>query len=419
MSAARLGHAALALALALPIAHAGVAAPLAGDLLFGLPPEAVARRSLENLPSTRIGALNRQLAGAEQARLAAGPGEWTLRAGVGRRTALETERYREQEVLLERSVRWFGKAQQDRAIGATGVELAEAERADRWHEAGRALMRDWYDALRAQAAVRLLYEQQAALRRMSQIAARRVAAGEAARLDLIQAETALERGGVVLEEARLRQRQAESLLSTTYPGLPMPDLDALPEPPALSIAHADQLARLLEDNHELALARTEAQWLGLKAARAASERMPDPTVTLRSTRERDGQERTYGVMLSIPLPGAARNAEHTAATLRAEMARERGEQVKAKVALAAEQAVNEQEASYRIWQGLAAAALRSGQQAELMAKAYQANECTIAEVLLSRRQALDAALAALTGRIDALASQARVQLDAHALWSFD
>ena len=176
---------------------------------------------------------------------------------------------------------------------------------------------------------------------------------------------------------------------------------------------------LREPVRGLELARTEADWLSLKASRAARERMPDPTIALRSTRERGGQERTYGVMLSIPLPGGARGAEHTAATLRAEMARERTEQVKAKVALAAEQAVNAQEASYRIWQGLAMAADRSRQQADLMEKAYQANECTIGEALLSRRLALDAALAALAGRIDALAAQARVQLDAHALWAFD
>lgn len=197
---------------------------------------------------------------------------------------------------------------------------------------------------------------------MADITARRVAAGDAARLDLIQAETAMERGGVLLEEARLRQRQAESVLASTYPGLSRPDLDKLPEPPALSIEHDDQFARLLEDNHELALARTEAEWLGLKARRAASERMPDPTVTLRSTRERDGQERTYGLMLSIPLPGAARGAEHTAAALRAEMARERSDQVKARVELAAEQAVNDQEASYQIWPGLVTAEQRSWQQ---------------------------------------------------------
>jgi cobalt-zinc-cadmium efflux system outer membrane protein len=58
-------------------------------------------------------------------------------------------------------------------------------------------------------------------------------------------------------------------------------------------------------------------------------------------------------------------------------------------------------------------------QAELMERAYQAGETTLAEALLSRRQALDAALSAQTAQIAALAAAARVQLDAHALWKID
>ena len=58
-------------------------------------------------------------------------------------------------------------------------------------------------------------------------------------------------------------------------------------------------------------------------------------------------------------------------------------------------------------------------QAELMQRAYQAGECTLADALAGRRQALDAALTAQTARIEALAAQARLQLDAHAIWSID
>lgn len=424
MMRARVSRVACALAccLFLAPAFASGAKELPGDLLYGLPPEAAVRSALSNLPAIRISGLNRELAGAERDKLAAGNAEWIVRAGAAQRRILDQERYREQEVLVERSVRWFGKAAQDRAIGAKGMALADAARADAWHEAARALMRDWYDLLRAEVAVDLLRQQQDVLQEVVAVTARRVKAGDAARLDLIQAETEAGRAAAQLEQAELQLRKTKSVLVTTYPGLPSASahrIDELPLPQAPGTSPSDRLRQLMEDNHELGLAREEAEWLRLKASRAAAERMPDPTISLRSTRERGGQERTYGVTLSFALPGSGRSAEGAAARLRADMASERTMQVKARVELAAQQAVDDQEASLRIWNSLTAAADRSRQQAELMEKAYRNGECPIGDALLSRRQALDAALAAFTARLDALAAQARVQLDSHVLWSYD
>ena len=396
--------------------------PLAGQQLYGLPPEAQVRAALLQLPQLKIGALNQQLASSEQDKLAAGPGEWVLRAGLARRDVVENERYREQELLLERSVRWFGKAGQDRAIGAQGVVLAEAQRADAWHEAGRALMRDWYEVLRAQAAHQLWQEQLALLGQLQGVAARRVKAGDAAALEQLQAETELSRATVLQEQAALALRQAQAQLTGSYPGLQLPppaQLRQLTEPGAPRLGHAEQSAAILEDNHELELAQVEAEWFRLKGERAASERMPDPTISIRSTRERGGQERTLGLMLSVPLPGAGRGADQRAALLRTEMARERLAQVRAKVALDAEKAVSEQESAYQVWRQLSEVAARQARQAALMEKAYRAGECSFSEALQSRRQAQEAALAALGGQVQALATQARVQLDAHALWAID
>ena len=163
----------------------------------------------------------------------------------------------------------------------------------------------------------------------------------------------------------------------------------------------------------------EAQWYGLKAKRAASERMPDPTIALRAGRERAGQERTIGISVSIALPGGARNAESSAAYIRAQMANERVAQVKTKVALAAQRAVTEQEYNYQVWTSLRAVEQQSANQAHLMELGYRANEYTLAEALLSRRLALEASLASQLARIAAVAASARVQLDAHAMWAID
>ena len=384
-----------------------------------LPPEAEVRRVLASLPALRQGVLNTQLAGAERDKLAAGPYEWTVRAGASRRSAPGAERYLEQEVALERPLRWFGKADQDQALGEQGLTVARALHGDAWHEAGRALLRDWFDALRDLAGVARLEEQLAVTQRLQAIAARRVQAGDGAALDLLQAETEQRRVLALLQQARQRSEQSLTLLAISYPGLPRPQADSLPLPQAGSEDASSWTERIVHDNHELQLAQAEADLYAMRASRLASDAMPDPTLALRAARERDGQERVFGVSLSFPLPGAGRTADRSAAAIKAAMARERVAQTQLRVALAARRAASDSVHSHAIWSTLQEVQQQTMRQAELMQRAYQAGECTLADALAGRRQALDAALTAQTAQIEALAAQARLQLDAHAIWSID
>ena len=384
-----------------------------------LPPEAEVRRVLASLPALRQGVLNTQLAGAERDKLAAGPYEWTVRAGASRRTAPGAERYLEQEVALERPLRWFGKASLDQALGEQGLAVARALHGDAWHEAGRALLRDWFDALRDLAGVARLEEQLAVTQRLQSIAARRVQAGDGAALDLLQADTEQRRVLALLQQARQRSEQSLTLLAISYPGLPRPQADSLPLPQAGSEDASSWAERIVHDNHELQLAQAEADLYAMRASRLASDAMPDPTLALRAARERDGQERVFGVSLSFPLPGAGRTADRSAAAIKASMARERVAQTQLRVALAARRAASDSVHSHAIWTTLQEVQQQTMRQAELMQRAYQAGECTLAVALAGRRQALDAALTAQTAQIEALAAQARLQLDAHAIWSID
>ncbi|PKV43779.1 outer membrane efflux protein [Janthinobacterium sp. 61] len=384
-----------------------------------LPPEAEVRRVLASLPALRQGMQNTELAGAERAKLAAGPYEWTVRAGASRRTAPGAERYLEQEVALERPLRWFGKASLDQALGEQGLTVARALHGDAWHEAGRTLLRDWFDALRDLAGVARLEEQLAVTQRLQSIAARRVQAGDGAALDLLQADTEQRRVLALLQQARQRSEQTLALLAISYPGLPRPLADSLPLPQAGSEAVDGLAERIVHDNHELQLAQAEADLYAMRASRLASDAMPDPTLALRAARERDGQERVFGVSLSFPLPGAGRAADKSAAAIKASMARERVAQTQLRVALAARRAASDSVHSHAIWTTLQEVQQQTIRQAELMQRAYQAGECTLAEALAGRRQALDAALTAQTAQIEALAAQARLQLDAHAIWSID
>ena len=404
-------------ALALLLWTAGAQA--APGVPSALPPEAEVRRVLSSLPALRQGVLNTQLAGAERDKLAAGPYEWTVRAGASRRTAPGAQRYLEQEVALERPLRWFGKASLDQALGEQGLAVARALHGDAWHEAGRALLRDWFDALRELAGVARLEEQLAVTQRLQSIAARRVQAGDGAALDLLQAETEQRRVLALLQQARQRSEQSLTLLAISYPGLPRPQADSLPLPQAGSEDASSWAERIVHDNHELQLAQAEADLYAMRASRLASDAMPDPTLALRAARERDGQERVFGVSLSFPLPGAGRTADRSAAAIKAAMARERVAQTQLRVALAARRAASDSVHSHAIWATLQEVQQQTIRQAELMQRAYQAGECTLAVALAGRRQALDAALTAQTAQIEALAAQARLQLDAHAIWSID
>lgn len=394
-------------------------AAASGSALSLLPPEPQVRQTLADLPQLRGSMLESDLARADQKRLAAGQYEWTLRAGHGQRSIVGGERYQEQEVGLERTVRWFGKASQDETIGAQTVALAATKRADSWHEAGRVLLADWFAGLREQVAVARWREQLTLADELLRSVGQRVKAGDAARLDLLQAQGERGRIQAQLQQAELRLEQALAQLQLAYRGLPVPSVSELPLPQFGAVSVDSLQQQILADNHELELAQAGATLARLRAQRQASERMPDPTLAMRALRERAGQERLIGVTLSIPLPGAARSAERDAAVARASMAREQQALIERKVQGDARRAATEAVRSVALWQTQEALAQQAQEQASLMLRAYRAGEISLADALTSRRLALDALLAAQGAQLDALQAEARVRLDAHEIWSID
>ncbi|MDY7574575.1 TolC family protein [Actimicrobium sp. CCI2.3] len=384
-----------------------------------LPPEQVVRTVLENLPQVRASAINIDLARAGKSRLDAGTHEWTVRTGLSRRTDQIGGRYNEQDVALERSVRWFGKAAQDRAIGDKGIVVATSGHEDAWHEAGRTLLTDWFSALREMSATERLDEQVGLAAQLRAIAEKRVKAGDAAQIELLQADTESARVGALLQQAQLRREQALQQLATNYPGLPVPHAAPLPIPVASTESGDWWRDKITSDNHELELAQGEADLLGLQAARVSSERMPDPTIGVRAGRERDGQERLVSISILFTLPGAGRSADRDGAVAKAGMATQRAAMTQMKVSAAAQRVVTDSQRSLTLWQTMQRIADQSAQQSATMMRAYTLGEASLTDALTNRRMAMDAALAAESAQIDALAAQARLSLDAHLLWSID
>jgi len=389
------------------------------DIAAILPPEQVVRKTLENLPQLRSGTLNKELAQASKQRLEAGSHEWLMRVSQARRTEQSGDSLRDQEIAIERPVRWFGKASKDAAIGDKTVDMAQLSYADSWHEAGRSLLNDWFDTLRAVAYRQRLQEQADITGQLRSMAEKRVKAGDAARLELMLADTEAKRVEAQLQQAQLREEQQKQALATLYSGLQIVELQQLPAPLKTEQSHSYWVDQIMDDNHELELAEAEAALSKLQASRIAAERMPDPTVGIRAARERSGQERIYGISISIPLSGTARKADASAAALKSKMAEEKYQFTRLKVTREAQRVVSESQKQYTIWQTMHAVQQQSQAQATTALAAYKLGEVSLSDTLQIRRNAIDATLAAEAAQIDALFAHARLELDAHKLWVID
>jgi outer membrane protein TolC len=395
------------------------AARAAGPYPAAVPPEAVVRAVLEKLPQVNAARQGINLEEANRARLRAGSYEWSARTTLQQRRESIGPRYNEADLVVERPVRWFGKAEKDAALGDQGVVIANSSLADAWHEASRGLLKAWFDWVREQSAAQRLGAQLALLGQQLEFAQKRVKAGDAPKVELMLAEAERDRVAGMQLQAAQRASAAELELWHRYPGIeavapkPLP----VPQPPAGS--PEDWRAKILADNHELALTDAEMQYARLRSERLTQERTPDPTIGVRVGRERGGQENLVGVTISIPFGGAARGAQSDAGIAQAAIAFERNRQVRAKVDGDAARVVNASQAAQGIWERLANVARQTGANADLVMKAYSLGETNLIEALQVRRQAIEALLAAETAQVDALEAHARVLLDAHVIWAFD
>lgn len=413
----RLTHLIVAVLSALAgVASAAEPAPFAYPA--DLPPEQVALRAIENAPLVGAAAAYLDAESANRARLEAGPHEWALRLESQRRAVSPTDqRFNEWRASLERPLRLPGKASLDADLGRQGVEVARAAFGDARHEITRSLLRGWFGWLREREAAAQWLRQVELLERQQQATERRTQLGDASRLELMQAEAATAQARAALEQARLRERVAAADLGARFPGLPLPSevVPGTPQPVEGDLATWRE--RLLTHNHELLVARLEAERARTGAARSDADRVPDPTVGVHVGSDRGSEERLTGISLSIPLPGGARTAIAARDQALAEVATRREAATLAKVGAEIAATIAAAQAAYESWRRADEAAARIEATAELTARARGLGEAGLADLLLARRQANEARLAATTARLDAIEARYRLYVDAHTLWA--
>lgn len=388
-----------------------------------LPPADAVARILRTVPSVRVAGSMVKVEEANRSRLEAGTHEWNLRfTGQRRRVeapATPNERYYEQGAAIERPIRLPGKAALDAELGAKGVEIAEWAHGDALHEAGRALLKDWFAWLREGETARQWAEQTALLGKHAKAVARRQQLGDAARVDTIQAEAAMAQAEAQLAQARVRERTAAEELRRRYPGLPLSEAIKPSEPVPIQGDEGEWSAAILEHSHELGVARSAAQRAQVAASRNGREILPDPTLGMHVMRERGGEEHILGVSIAIPLPGQARWAAADAARAEAEAASSREAAALQKVSTEAATLYHAASAARASWESSRLAADRLTQAADMTARAYQLGEGSLNDLLTARRLANEAQLAARLAQLDALELRYRLLLDAHRLWALE
>jgi len=390
-----------------------------------LPPTAAVQQVLEQLPQVRAAGAAIALAQARSQRLQAGPHDWVAKAGIDRRSEQSGPRYRESEIGLETALRWPAKVAADRQLGGVEERLGHIGYADAWHEAARALLADWFDVLREMRGAQLLQAQDTLMQQQLKVTQRRVDTGDAAALDLLAANAERARVQAQAARARAQTELRRHTLLGRYPGLADPaDLlaaapDAWLAPPADGADTAGASAwveRILDDHHELERAQVRAEQARLQAERVRLERQPDATVGVRATRERGGQERVLGVYLSLPLGGAGRRADASAALAQADIADQDLAQTRQRVQADAWRTASEAQQTLATLASQRHALEQLEKSAALQERAYALGESPLVDLLLARRGALEARLAAETSALDALQARARLLLDAHRLW---
>ncbi|CAG0940003.1 hypothetical protein GPROT2_00828 [Gammaproteobacteria bacterium] len=382
-----------------------------------LPPIEVVGAVLDDHPVVREAEARLRVAGAERDALDAGPHELELRvAGQRRDIAGVADRSDEWAAGIERGFRLFGKAGLDADIGARGVDEAREKVGDARHETARHLLGLWYEALRALTETRLRTSQASLLEEVRGTVAARNRRGDAARLELLEADAALAQARSQKQQALGRQQAALAGLRASFPSLP-PATPRAAEPVLPAGTEAEWTAATLEHNHELLAVQSALEGSRLAARRASRDRLPDPTLGLFYANEQFGDEKIVGMSLAVPIGIGARSAEADRRRGQADALAELETATRRR--LEAEAVVNWERAATGIetWRQLRDASAAMTRHADLARRAYELGEMPLAESLLARRNAAEAEVAAEQARLDANEAIARLLLDSHRMWS--
>ena len=385
-----------------------------------LPPRPVVEAALNSNLSVMTAETGIKVEKANQRRWEEGPHEFSLRMGTARRQVVSAEqRLREWDVALERPIRLPNKASIDSDIGAAGVSRADYALGDARHEASRLLLRLWFNLQRERATAAQWQQQVDILEQQAKATEKRLAAGDAPKMELNQARAAVAQSTVALQQAKVRAGLAATELVRQFPGMVLPEQTASATPQAVEQDYAYWKKLVFDHNHELGMVQSDARIQLLHAQRARADRVADPTIGLRYSNEMGGNERVTGVYVVVPFSFGVRGAIAEGAGYQSEIAAEREAAVKRRLESDIANAFAQSVGNYESWRQAHEAAVSVRENADLVARAYGLGESSLSDVLTARRLALESSLAETVAQLDANEARYRLLLDAHLLWPLE
>jgi outer membrane protein, heavy metal efflux system len=384
----------------------------------GLLPGEVARRLLEQDPGVAAARAGLDVALQEAGILDKSPYEWTARATGQQRRVESGPRYNEWNLSIERTIRLSGKAAADRNIGKATVEESQARYGEAVHEAARELMALWVDWLAAERARALAENTLQSTQASLAVVEKRARAGDASKLDVSIAGAELADQKRIDNDAKTLASAAWSRLSTRFPGLTRQVL-ALPVPSPIGKDAAFWRERILAESDELKLVQAQMRTAQSHAQRASSDKIPDPTLGVYTASEISGRERITGVMISIPIPGGARDLRSAKAIAAVKVSRREVELRKRQLETEIASAIATARGAYDSLQIANEGAAAMQGNVALMQRAYALGEVDLQALLLVRRQATAAMNNALQSQVTALKAYYGLLVDAHLVWGLE
>jgi outer membrane protein TolC len=390
----------------------------AQSLPSGFPTDVQVQAALNAYPGVAAARARVDAALADRDLLRAGPYEFTLSGSYIRRDVEREGRFKETDVTLSRTIRLPWKGSLDRKAGALGVEVAENQREDTRHQAALVLSELWHDWMEADELLRS--DQQALEMQKTAVAAvrRRADLKDAAALDLDQAAAAESLALAQLADSRAKLEKARVTLAATFPEIPL-SAEAPPIPaPEMPVAGVDRLRDLvISRSHEIRAAENEAERLSLVARRTHADRIPDPTVGVRTFRERGGLENGVGVQLSIPLGFSHRRAAASKASAQASAAGFERDEVRRAIQAVADADAADVRTRIAAWSSTAESARSAGTAAARTDRGHQLGAIDLADLLFIQKQANDARRAEIAARSAGSRALLKLLIDSHEIWA--
>lgn len=347
----------------------------------------------------------------------AGPHEFTLHGEYFSRATNLDGRLDEWTAGVSRAIRLPGKADADEKIGAFGIAVAENTFGDARHQAATLLKTLWLDWVVAEATAVLAAGEVGGYEKQLKAAERSRQLGQSASLQVEQVHASLSLAQAQAAQAMQAQLDAKMTLQRTFPALKVPAAPAVPEPVAPPGSWDEWRAAVLDDNHEVKMARSEADRRDWLARRALMDRFADPTLDLRTFQERSGHETGFGVGFSMPIGGALRSAAADQASADASAAAIAARKVLRDVEIVADRDVIQARQGLEAWRRSQMAAKSSQQMMARMQRAVALGDQSLTELLIAQRQDFEVRRSEIRARAYAHSAILQLMIDAHRIWS--